>query len=430
MDYIYMDNFRGFRDTVLPLREVNFLVGENSTGKTSFLALLELLANFDFWFTQDFNGRSYEFGGFSDIISAGATNKEEFRIGLGRTPRADAKNQMPACFLMHFRERGAAPALSMFTQATDDWVGTIVPRRGGLQYRTEKIKNVCHHASDASCLLRAVESYAQRTTPGFSRVPRDIGFRGRAMMAQFPSILHLLAGEKKKYKMHYGFPAIAPDIVVLAPIRTMPKRTYDGYPKPFSPEGEHTPYLLRKQLSAKSKAPTFKAALEKFGKDSGLFRSVGITQFGRGPSGPFEVTVTLGDQPLRVNSVGYGVSQALPVVVELISRSRGTWFSIQQPEIHLHPRAQAALGDLLFVLARDEKKTLFVETHSDYTIDRFRLNYRQSRGPDSQVLFFERTADGNRVRVVPIMDNGEYPEEQPPSFRTFFIQEQQRILGI
>lgn len=33
MKYLYMDNFRGFQDTLLPLKDVNFFVGENSSGK-------------------------------------------------------------------------------------------------------------------------------------------------------------------------------------------------------------------------------------------------------------------------------------------------------------------------------------------------------------------------------------------------------------
>jgi predicted ATPase len=170
--------------------------------------------------------------------------------------------------------------------------------------------------------------------------------------------------------------------------------------------------------------------MEKFGKESGLFKEIGIKKFGREPSAPFEVTVTLGEQPLTVNTVGYGVSQVLPVVVELVLRVSDTCFSIQQPEIHLHPKAQAAFGDLLFTVASNENKTLFIETHSDYLIDRFRLNYRQKTGPEAQVLFFERVEGTNKVHIIPIEQNGEYPEEQPSAFRSFFLAEQRRILGI
>ena len=69
MRFLYLDNFRGFSNTVIPLKPVNFLVGENSTGKTSLLALLNLLSSSSFWLSQDFNSADYEFGGFKDILS-------------------------------------------------------------------------------------------------------------------------------------------------------------------------------------------------------------------------------------------------------------------------------------------------------------------------------------------------------------------------
>jgi predicted ATPase len=233
-------------------------------------------------------------------------------------------------------------------------------------------------------------------------------------------------------EISFAIPFFAPDLAWLAPIRTKPKRTYDGYGKPFSPEGEHTPYLLRKQLNTKATAEKFQKALEAFGASSGLFRQVQIKQFGTDATSPFELHVVLGKRPLRINSVGYGVSQALPVVVELLSRRKGCWFAIQQPEVHLHPRAQAALGDVLFQLMVHEGKHFLIETHSDFTIDRFRKNYRDGKHErySSQVLFFKRVNGGNRVIPLKISANGEYPQEQPKSFREFFLKEQMEILGL
>ncbi len=98
----------------------------------------------------------------------------------------------------------------------------------------------------------------------------------------------------------------------------------------------------------------------------------------------------------------------------------------------MHPKAQAALGDVFFHLATEDKKRFFVETHSDYIIDRFRLNLR--RNPDAkvnaQVLFFGRNAAGNYVKPIEILPNGEYADDQPKEFREFFIHEQLDLLGL
>jgi predicted ATPase len=130
--------------------------------------------------------------------------------------------------------------------------------------------------------------------------------------------------------------------------------------------------------------------------------------------------------------VGYGVSQSLPVFVELIIREKGSWFAIQQPEVHLHPRAQAALGDAFFFISTMDRKRFLIETHSDFTIDRFRMNFKSDRPrkPVSQILFFERRDRHNTVASLPIGSHGELPEDQPESYRKFFISEELRVLNI
>jgi predicted ATPase len=104
---------------------------------------------------------------------------------------------------------------------------------------------------------------------------------------------------------------------------------------------------------------------------------------------------------------------------------------VQQPEVHLHPRAQAALGDVFFQAAHAHKKVLFIETHSDFMIDRFRLNYGPSkpRADFAQILFFERTGGGNKLTTIKILSDGEYPEDQAAQFRSFFLEEQRKLLG-
>jgi predicted ATPase len=139
----------------------------------------------------------------------------------------------------------------------------------------------------------------------------------------------------------------------------------------------------------------------------------------------------LDDHAFNILNVGYGVSQALPIIVEFLARSRHTTFAVQEPEIHLHPRAQAALGDVIFEMSVAEEKSFLVETHSDFTIDRFRMNYQKNRRtPDSQILFFERCDKHNKVTPLSIGDKGQLPADQPESYRRFFIREQMDLLGI
>jgi hypothetical protein len=149
-----------------------------------------------------------------------------------------------------------------------------------------------------------------------------------------------------------GFPIFMPtnSMSWIAPIRTKPSRTYDEPQTPYSAEGAHTPYLIRRMLASKKSKATFGSYMSDVGKKSGLFQRIDIKCFGnsRESSSPFEVDAYLDDKALSLISVGYGVSQSLPILVELFYRPKGAWFAIQQPEVHLHPRAQASLGDVFF----------------------------------------------------------------------------------
>ena len=242
--------------------------------------------------------------------------------------------------------------------------------------------------------------------------------------------------EEKEFD-HHAYSLILPDFAQklqwIAPIRSKPKRTYDGYKVDFSPEGDHIPYMIGKILKQKSLAKIFNPFLEKFGKESGLFENIRVKRFGRETDAPFELDVVFGETPMRISNVGYGVSQALPIVVEFFLKPHNYWFAIQQPEVHLHPKAQAAFGDLIFTMANSEKKKFFIETHSDYMIDRFRLNYRKKQSTPkikSQVLFFERHKVGNKLSPIEINEKGNYSENQPEQFREFFIREELSLLGL
>ncbi len=69
--------------------------------------------------------------------------------------------------------------------------------------------------------------------------------------------------------------------------------------------------------------------------------------------------------------VGYGIGQALPVIVEGLRTPPGGTFIVQEPEIHLHPDAQLAMADFLVHLMRNGRQVI-AETHSEHLLLRVR----------------------------------------------------------
>jgi predicted ATP-dependent endonuclease of OLD family len=82
MRILYLDNFRGFSNAFIPIKDVNFLLGENSTGKTSLLSIMYLLSTPHFWFGQAFNTEQFQFGTFKDIVSITSPDRTYFKIGV------------------------------------------------------------------------------------------------------------------------------------------------------------------------------------------------------------------------------------------------------------------------------------------------------------------------------------------------------------
>ena len=108
-----------------------------------------------------------------------------------------------------------------------------------------------------------------------------------------------------------------------------------------------------------------------------------VRKYGRRTKGPTRNLI----------DVGYGVSQVLPILTELFRDAATPMFLLQQPEVHLHPSAQAALGSLFCRIARRQRQ-LVIETHSDHLLDRVRMDVRDGssklKPEDVSILFFER----------------------------------------
>lgn len=442
MRYVYLDNYRGFSNSLIPIKDVNFLVGENSTGKTSILGLLRVLSAEDLLMKRDFGFRELGFTSYKDAVSIESNDKSYFSIGAiscseeGVTGKEDDHiSHGEFLLVLTFKEKDGLPALS-----------SVVSIRNGLQinikYNNKNIFYKIQNSDNSEDLIRpsikritGFVNLAQSDKTGYRKLENE----NAVFYLQAPPmflISHLeheyqLRTEPKKRFTGFEIRSLIGNTAWIAPIRSKPRKTYDEYSLEFSPEGDHTPYLIKKQLDNKSGSEEFRKAMEDFGRVSGLFRSVEIKKYGKGASAPFELDVVLAKSPLSVNSVGYGVSQALPVAVEIFARQKHTWFAIQQPEVHLHPRAQAAFGKVVFDLAILEKKKFIIETHSDYMIDRYRIMCKQSKKHvDSQVLYFERTKGGNAFCSIPIDVNGNLSPDQPKGYREFFIKEEMDILGL
>jgi hypothetical protein len=218
----------------------------------------------------------------------------------------------------------------------------------------------------------------------------------------------------------------------LSPIRTSPQRTYDPISADPKPEGSHVPMLLAllSRSATKVQWAKLKVGLEEFGSRSGLFEQIQVIRKGKKESDPFQIGVRSGGPAFNLVDVGYGVSQALPILVDIIQRPSSEIFLLQQPEVHLHPRAQAELGSFLARRA-GKKKRFVIETHSDHLVDRVRMEVRRGtlRPQDVSLLYFERQKHGAMIHNLELDKEGGI-SNPPAGYRQFFLNEERALLDV
>lgn len=103
----------------------------------------------------------------------------------------------------------------------------------------------------------------------------------------------------------------------------------------------------------------------------------------------------------RPSNVGFGLTYVLPIIVACLSARSGSLLLLENPEAHLHPRGQSAMGMLLSLAASDGVQIL-VETHSDHLLNGIRVAAKLRRIEAALVAlhFFRRDMETGASSVV------------------------------
>ncbi len=116
-----------------------------------------------------------------------------------------------------------------------------------------------------------------------------------------------------------------------------------------------------------------------------------------------------GSNPYRPTNVGFGLTYSLPIIVACLAAPKGSLLLLENPEAHLHPHGQAALGELIARCVSDGVQ-IVVETHSDHLLNGLRLAVKNKhlRSQDVVLHFFSRPTGTGEVFVQSpaVLENG------------------------
>ena len=444
MDRIFLENFRCFHDPQeARLAPLTLLVGENSTGKTSFLALIRALWEAAYSLRSlDFKEAPYDLGSFDEIVHFRGGRAEPvkrfeagFAISDEQGKRAGRSSQR---FDVTFKEKENAP-IPAGIRLTDEEIGVWMKsdyQDGKLLHRigTPNGQWAWNAPETLYDILQFDYGFLPMLFPMLFRDMRDV-WVSASNSPDMPGDEDWKMIDKlhQKFLSHRRLPNSK--IYASAPVRSKPRRTYDRSQLTWDPEGDYIPMYLANAHSQGDGWEDMQKKLDDFGLISGLFDEISVRPLGKKLGDPFQLQIRKYGRkskgPARnLVDVGYGVSQALPVVTELL-RSESPLFLLQQPEVHLHPSAQAALGSLFCQIAPGRQ--LVVETHSDHLLDRVRMDVRDGMGAlkpeDVSILFFEHGDIDVRIHSLKLDGEGNVLGA-PPGYRSFFKAELRRSVGL
>lgn len=429
---VFSFGFKGLPNGWKTLRQITFVTGENSSGKTSFLELLEILDSQEFNLFFSILGASEGNDDWFDVISKFGDGKT-VTIGYIQTKRSDDPGGEFYGRLITFEKAKDDLVATKVTFIFEDTAIRLIRRGQKILAKQFSSKGGRLTLSRAAKLLEAAHL---DTGPGNKQVfDPESEKTGKAGGGWFAASLNAIllfskTPDKSRLEISKAFSTInrSPFLTFrYGPIRGETKKFYQHSTKrQFDASGAHFPHIFREIFSESSSQAD---AIKRFGAESGLFDNIQIKRIS--PGSGEEIFSILFEKMGRLflgSELGYGVGQIIPIVTDLVYARNDATFLIQQPEVHLHPKAQAAFGSLLFESGKDRSFTV-VETHSDFVIDRFRLEQAKGgRGPQAQILFFyfDKGESRPNFSTISIAEDGSLVGT-PDEYREFFTLEEIEI---
>jgi energy-coupling factor transporter ATP-binding protein EcfA2 len=433
---LYLENvrsFEGWHD--IGIAPATVLLGENSAGKSTLLGMLSVVHQDGFPFSGNiFNQFPFEFGGYKTVASSkkGVTH---FSVGFQTVGEdfpgilSPSSNTEPRRdnfgVIVSFRDNDGLPVPCYILIWWGNTVIAICEEAFKHLNPAKQIASITNHkvniffvhdASPQGLTFQIIQSAMLEMRSGGRKKTGAIGDEELMMVFRI-----FRGGLIRRGQM---------SSIAFAPMRSRPKRTYDQLSDQFSPEGDHVPLLLARATDPNNRqAKALHAALAAFGGYSEMFSDIVVKQLGKGSGDPFQVQVKMGAKKSNLMDVGYGVSQILPLIVDAQRAGPNTTLLLQQPEVHLHPKAQAALGSMIKDWVSKSKQTVVVETHSDYLVDRLRLEVKreQLKTGDIKILYLEKHGSQTLLHALKLDTQGNVLDA-PVGYRDFFLREQVALL--
>ena len=410
LNRLKIENFKAWREVDLAFGKVTGLFGTNSAGKSSLLQFLLLLKQ-----TRNATDRRLvlDFGGPGDMVNLGT-----FDATVHQHDKKQAISWLIEWTLSNVLTIDNPWETSSDPLFEDDRLQV----RCSVELRSKNLRprELAYRFSDVDFRLRP----KARPTGVFelSTDAPDFEFvrkQGRAWPLPHPVKSYLFPSQAKNYfqnadflrDFEFEYENMMDSIYYLGPLREHPRRDYHwagSSPEDVGQRGERAIDAILAasfrgdmlSLGYRTRRKPFQEMIAYWLRRLELIREFHIEEIASGTNLYRAIVRTSSSAAeTSLTDVGFGVSQVLPVLVLLYYVPEGSTVLMEQPEIHLHPKVQSDLADVMLNVAAARNLQIVVESHSEHLMRRLQRRIAEGYASSEDVKLYFVSSQGSQAHL-------------------------------
>jgi predicted ATPase len=391
-------NFKTWAKAKLKFGKITALFGTNSSGKTSLIQFLLLLKQTkeatDRAVAFTLNGNYVNLGVYKDLVYGHDESKMiDWKLGFSIGS-----------------ELALVDPSGKRTDAFAQGSNLRVHNRVRLAQNTLKSEYLSYSLGETDFILSAKSSGAKEyeLTTNHSDF-KFLRTQGRAWKLPGPVKSYAFPDQARTYfqnasflsELEAAFEKQLDDLYYLGPLREFPQRDYlwaRSRPRDVGSKGEKAIDAIlaateageQRNYRKGARLRPFQEMIAYWLREIGLIHDFKVEEIRKGSNRWQAILeVRKGSPSVLLTDVGFGVSQVLPVITLLLYVPEGSTVVLEQPEIHLHPLAQANLADVLIYAAINRNIQIVLESHSEHLLLRLQRRIAEQSIASSDVnLYF------------------------------------------
>ncbi|WP_313800971.1 DUF3696 domain-containing protein [Sphingobium sp.] len=409
-------NFKSWEDADIQCGRITGIFGTNSSGKTSLLQFLLLLKQTkqasDRAIALELNGDLVQLGTMRDVLHA---HDESRSIEAKLT--FDLEEELTLNDPSGKRTSAIASGEELTFQV-EIGVNKRAPQTKSIGYTLGDTRFSLTQKGKDSTEFELQSLPLRKTSKSFSFVRTQ----GRPWQLPGPIKSYAFPDQARTFFQNSGFLADLEacfeeqldNIYYLGPLREYPQRDYlwaRSRPSDVGQRGEKTIDAILAATEAEdtrnirynARYMPFQKMIAHWLRELGLIESFSVDEIAEGSNRwQAKVKTRKGASDVLLTDVGFGVSQVLPVITLLQYVPEGSTVIFEQPEIHLHPLAQAGLADAIIQAAVHRGVQVIFESHSEHLLLRLQRRIAEEAVTSDNVRLYFCDAPKGKSQIVPL----------------------------